>query len=31
VDFLKQKLGRAHHMKLGSKALKMAYGGPLEQ
>jgi len=31
VDFLKEKLGRAHHMKLGSKALKMAYGGALEQ
>jgi methanethiol oxidase len=27
VDFLKEKLGRAHHMKLGSKALKMAFGG----
>jgi selenium-binding protein 1 len=25
VDFLKEKLGRAHHMKLGSKALKMAF------
>ena len=25
VDFLKEKLGRAHHMKLGSKALKTAY------
>jgi selenium-binding protein 1 len=31
VDFLKEKLGRAHHMKLGSKALKMAFGGPAEQ
>ena len=27
VDFTKEKLGRAHHMKLGSKALKMAFGG----
>jgi methanethiol oxidase len=26
VDFLKEKLGRAHHMKLGSKALKAAFG-----
>ena len=25
VDFLQQKLGRAHHMKLGSKALKTAF------
>jgi selenium-binding protein 1 len=25
VDFLKERLGRAHHMKLGSKALKMAF------
>jgi selenium-binding protein 1 len=25
VDFLEQKLGRAHHMKLGSRALKMAF------
>src|SRR5438270_530865 len=25
VDFLKEKLGRAHHMKLGSKALKTAF------
>ena len=24
-DFLKEKLGRAHHMKLGSKALKTAF------
>jgi len=24
VDFLKEKLGRAHHMKLGSKKLKLA-------
>jgi methanethiol oxidase len=31
VDFLKEKLGRAHHMKLGSKALKMAYGGAVDQ
>ena len=27
VDFYKEKLGRAHHMKLGSKAMKTAYGG----
>jgi methanethiol oxidase len=26
VDFNKEKLGRAHHMKLGSKAMKTAYG-----
>jgi methanethiol oxidase len=26
VDFKKEKLGRAHHMKLGSKAMKSAYG-----
>ena len=26
VDFTKEKLGRAHHMKLGSKAMKTAYG-----
>jgi len=26
VDFYKEKLGRAHHMKLGSKAMKSAYG-----
>ena len=26
VDFNKEKLGRAHHMKLGSKAMKAAYG-----
>jgi len=25
--FYKEKLGRAHHMKLGSKAMKTAYGG----
>ena len=25
VDFLKEKLGRAHHMKLGSKSLKLAF------
>jgi methanethiol oxidase len=25
VDFIKEKLGRAHHMKLGSKALKLAF------
>lgn len=28
VDFLKEKLGRAHHMKLGSKALKTAFYDP---
>jgi selenium-binding protein 1 len=28
VDFYKEKLGRAHHMKLGSKASKMAYDPP---
>ena len=28
VDFLQQKLGRAHHMKLGSKALKTAFESP---
>ncbi|MGH8750808.1 MAG: selenium-binding protein, partial [Burkholderiales bacterium] len=27
VDFYKEKLGRAHHMKLGTKALKAAYPG----
>jgi methanethiol oxidase len=27
VDFYKEKLGRAHHMKLGSNALKAAYDG----
>ncbi len=26
VDFYKEKLGRAHHMKLGSNALKSAFG-----
>jgi selenium-binding protein 1 len=26
VDFTKEKLGRAHHMKLGSKSLKSALG-----
>jgi len=26
VDFYREKLGRAHHIKLGSKALKAAYG-----
>jgi hypothetical protein len=25
VDFNKEKLGRAHHMKFGSKAVKLAY------
>ena len=28
VDFTKEKLGRAHHMKLGSKALRAAYVAP---
>jgi selenium-binding protein 1 len=28
VDFTKEKLGRAHHMKLGSKALRTAYLAP---
>src|SRR5881296_3592543 len=28
VDFTKEKLGRAHHMKLGSKALRTAYTAP---
>ena len=28
VDFTKAKLGRAHHMKLGSKGLQSAYGVP---
>jgi methanethiol oxidase len=27
VDFTKERLGRAHHMKLGSKALRAAAGG----
>ena len=27
VDFRKEKLGRAHHMKFGSKAFKAAYDG----
>ena len=31
VDFLKEKLGRAHHMKLGSKALKMAFNDGVER
>jgi len=30
VDFYKEKLGRAHHMKLGSKALKAAYPDKLD-
>ena len=25
VDFLKEKLGRAHHMKFGTKSVKAAY------
>jgi selenium-binding protein 1 len=28
VDFTKEKLGRAHHMKLGSKVLRTAYAAP---
>ena len=28
VDFTKEKLGRAHHMKLGSKGMHSAYGVP---
>jgi selenium-binding protein 1 len=28
VDFSKEKLGRAHHMKLGSKILRTAYAAP---
>ena len=28
VDFTQEKLGRAHHMKLGSKVLRSAYGAP---
>ena len=28
VDFTAEKLGRAHHMKLGSKALRTAYTRP---
>ena len=28
VDFTKEKLGRAHHMKLGSKVLRTAYNAP---
>jgi selenium-binding protein 1 len=31
VDFYKEKLGRAHHIKLGSKALKSAYVDQPEQ
>jgi selenium-binding protein 1 len=31
VDFYKEKLGRAHHIKLGSKALKAAYADQPEQ
>jgi len=27
VDFTKEKLGRAHHMKLGSKSLRSAAAG----
>ena len=30
VDFSAEKLGRAHHMKLGSKALRSAYLEPLQ-
>ena len=28
VDFTHEKLGRAHHMKLGSKSMKSAFGDP---
>ena len=28
VDFTREKLGRAHHMKLGSKVLRTAYAAP---
>jgi selenium-binding protein 1 len=28
VDFTREKLGRAHHMKLGSKALRSAGADP---
>jgi selenium-binding protein 1 len=28
VDFTQQKLGRAHHMKLGAKGLQSAYRAP---
>ena len=28
VDFTKEKLGRAHHMKFGAKSMKSAYPGP---
>jgi selenium-binding protein 1 len=31
VDFTKEKLGRAHHMKLGSKVLRTAYVAPNAQ
>jgi selenium-binding protein 1 len=31
VDFYKEKLGRAHHIKLGSKALRAAYVDQPEQ
>ena len=31
VDFYKEKLGRAHHIKLGSKALKAAYDDQADQ
>jgi methanethiol oxidase len=31
VDFLEEKLGRAHHMKLGSKALKTAFNDAVER
>ena len=31
VDFTKEKLGRAHHMKLGSKVLRTAYMAPAAQ
>ena len=28
MDFTREKLGRAHHMKLGSKVLRTAYAAP---
>jgi selenium-binding protein 1 len=31
VDFIKERLGRAHHMKFGSKAMKAAFDEPTER
>jgi selenium-binding protein 1 len=31
VDFTKERLGRAHHMKFGSKAMKAAFDEPTER